>query len=386
MQRCPNSSSPARRRPRLLLFVLALVAATAAAHETDNFHLPLDVPMADLGAYLENQHATAIEEAVRKTNQRIETALRIQDPRRRQTRLAELHDPMVLAEAVARVFGSPLTETERLTREFRSPRVQEAFPGLATTHRGLAMNMAAHFPLDLRWVYMVFQADTIKAYGIYFGTDKLTHFHHLGWLYYKYYHRLIRDGVEPAEAHQRMLRHFSRRTFLAEGRMFGTIGTGVFSNADLCANLLGFKFYMNLTQPTRLKGRNLEPLVARAGDFWRVADHVRREPGWWAAYVSDHWNEALNPSLYDATMRPGIRRILESRAEAIVRFYTERDGRPKSADYFHRLALELSTYDGESYGHSGQWDKLMHIGNTCLPALERHPTAQEPARKNRVTR
>ena len=29
----------------------------------------------------------------------------------------------------------------------------------------------------------------------------------------------------------------------------------------------------------------------------------------------------------------------------------------------------LSTYGGEPYGHSGQFEHLMHIGNTCIPAL-----------------
>ena len=29
----------------------------------------------------------------------------------------------------------------------------------------------------------------------------------------------------------------------------------------------------------------------------------------------------------------------------------------------------LSTYYGENYGHSGQFEDLLTIGNTCLPAL-----------------
>ena len=68
-------------------------------------------------------------------------------------------------------------------------------------------------------------------------------------------------------------------------------------------------------------------------------------------------------------MRPRIRRVLHSRADRIVQFYTQKDDRPNDPAYFENLAHELATYDGEDYGHSGRFDKLMNIGNTCFPAL-----------------
>ena len=159
--------------------------------------------------------------------------------------------------------------------------------------------------------------------------------------------------------------------------MFGTIGTGAYSNGDKCVNHLGFKFFLNLTEKVVLKEKEREPLVVRCGTFWRVNHHVRPQSGWLAAFVSDHWNEALNPSLYDATMRPGIRNVLHSRADHIVRFYTQKDGRPNDATYFVNLARELSTYYGESYGHSGQFEKLMNIGNTCFSVAR--PRDAEPS-------
>jgi hypothetical protein len=102
--------------------------------------------------------------------------------------------------------------------------------------------------------------------------------------------------------------------------------------------------------------------------------------GWFRPFISDHLNEALNPNLYDATMRPHIRRILENRAEQIVEFYTICDGRPGDPDYFEQLAHELSTYYGEPYGHSGQFEKLMNVGNTCIPALEGQDPTEPQAR------
>ena len=63
-----------------------------------------------------------------------------------------------------------------------------------------------------------------------------------------------------------------------------------------------------------------------------------------------------------------LRRILEDRASHIVEFYTRKDSRPNDAAYFENLARTLSSQAGEPYGHSGRFEELMHIGNTCVPA------------------
>jgi hypothetical protein len=150
----------------------------------------------------------------------------------------------------------------------------------------------------------------------------------------------------------------------------------VYSNADLCSNFMGFKFLLNLTEPVILKGERRAPLVVRCGVFWRVNDQVRPRSGWFGAFVSDHWNEALNPNLYDVTIRANVRGLLRRRADRIMDFYTRKDGRPADAEYFNQLARTLATYDGEEYGHSGQFEDLLTLGNTCLPAVR---TAPSPA-------
>jgi hypothetical protein len=114
--------------------------------------------------------------------------------------------------------------------------------------------------------------------------------------------------------------------------------------------------------------------VTRCGTFWRLNQQVRLGSGWFKPFITDHWNEALNPSYYDWTMRPGIRRVLRNRAAPIVQFYTQKDSRPRDPAYYDHLAHELSTYYGEAYGHSRRFEKLMTIGNTCLPALRGHET------------
>lgn len=357
-----------------LVGMLSFGALTTLAHETDNFFLPLDTELADLGEFLEAVHTSALEAAVVKANAGIERALKIKDLDTRSKRMARWHDRETLARAVAAQFGTTAAETRTVRNALSGSWARRAYPGQATTHSGIWMNFSAHLPLDLRNVMMVEQAPTIKAYGVYFGTDKFTHFHHLGWSYYKMYRSLLADGSSKEEALSRALRHHIKGGWFAEAHFYGTLSTGVYSNGDMAANYLGFKFFLNLTEPVVLQGVERGPLLVRCGVFWRLNDQVRLRSGWFKPFISDHWNEALNPSLYDALMRPGIRRVLRSRADPIVQFYTQKDRRPKDPAYYDNLAHELSTYCGESYGHSGEFEKLMTIGNTCMPTLQGHGT------------
>jgi hypothetical protein len=361
----------------LLLGLVSAEGPRAFAHETDNFCLPLDVEMADLGDYLCAVHTRAIEIAVKEVNVEIERALAQKNPARRARQLERCHDPDAIATAVARQFGAVLAETGCVESAVESAWAKRAYPGKLTDHPGIKMNLVGHLPIDPRALFMLSQAATLKAYGVYFGADKLTHFHHVAWSYYRCYRSHLREGNSAAEAYRKTLHRYSDTDLLAEKNIYGTLGTGIFSNGDMAANHLGFKFLLNLTQPVELKGQTREPLVVRCGVFWRVNDHVRPQSGWFAAFLSDHLNEALNPSLYDATMRAGIRRVLRERAEPIVQFYTAKDGRPRDPAYFEKLARDLSTYYGESYGHSGEFEKLMNIGNTCFPALR--PKAEKSA-------
>lgn len=352
-----------------LVCLLCFCAFTAPAPECDNFCLPLDEELADLGDYFETLHTLALEEAVGAVNDRIEQVLTIKDATERAARLAELQHPDTLAGALADRFAHPYLESSLMEQALKVRQTRKQFPGQKTSHADIWMNFSAHIPLEPRQVMMLFQSSTIKVFGVYFGTDKFIHFHHLGWTYYRSYRGFLNEGCDAEEAYRRVIQRYTREAFLAESLWFGTMTTGVYSNADLAANHLGFKFFLNLTEPVVLKGREQPPLAVRCGVFWRLSPHVRPRSGWFATYVSDHWNEALNPSLYDASMRPGIRRVLQSRAERIVQFYTGKDGRPNDPAYFDQLAHELSTYHGEPYGHSGQFEKLMTIGNTCMPEV-----------------
>jgi hypothetical protein len=352
----------------------------ARSHETDNYSLPLDVELADLGDYLEAVHTRALEEAVAEVNARIERAARIGDESTRARKLARVQDPDALVAAFLGRFSHPMLEDSQLERALGGRWARGYYAGSIASHQDLGLYFSAYAPLDLRRWAVLTQCRTIRAYGTYFGTDKLVHFHWLGAYYYKRYRALLKDGLSAEEAYSRVLAHYSRRGVLSERALFGMLGTGIYSNADLAVNHVGFKFLMNLTEKVLVKGKQQEPLILRSGLFWRLNPHVRPRSGWFAVFISDHWNEALNPSRYAPSLRNGVRRALRHRAREIVEFYTERDGRPCQPEYFDGLARELSTYYGESYGHSGSLEELLTIGNTCLPALSGrcwHPSADQ---------
>jgi len=350
-------------------YICLLVCRTsiAPAPETDNFYLPLDTEMADLGPYLEAVHTLALEKAVTTVNSRIEIALGIKDDQLRAKLLQRCHDPDTLAAAFMNEFSHSYFESTMVEHALKSKSARTAFPGQLTFQKNVWLNFSAHLPLEPRQILMLAQCATVKAYGVYFGTDKLVHFHSVGWSYYKVYRSHLKAGCPPEEAVRKVVHRYSRADLLAETTLFGMIATGIYSNADLASNLAGMKFFINLTERVELKDKVLDPLVVRCGEFWQLNQHVRPRSGWLASFVSDHWNEALNPSFYEFTMRPGIRRVLHTRAKHIIEFYTVKDGRPDDPAYFDNLARELSTYYGEPYGHSGDFHLLMTIGNTCYP-------------------
>lgn len=376
--------------PRLSLCVVmgalagsVLPAQPARGHETDQYFLPLDRPLADLGTYLDAAHTLALERVAADLNARIDR-VRAQPPGPgRDRRLARLYDPRTVVDLVHDQFSDASTEVLELEYLIRSDWARRSYPGTYTCHWSLGwIYSTTHFPLDPRRITLLFQASTIKAHGVCLGTDKLSHFHHMGRMYHTAYLALRSHGMGEQEAARAVAHRYSDGgSPLGENAILGYFASGVFSNADLAANYTGFKFYLNLTEPVTLRGSVHEPLLVRKGPHWRLNQHVRPDSGWFGAFLSDHWNEALNPCLYsDAYIRGRARAVLKSRAEQVVEFYTNLDGRPAHAEYFRDLATSLRTLDGEDYGHRGSSDELLTLGNTCFPSLQdrshERPTTQ----------
>ena len=111
--------------------------------------------------------------------------------------------------------------------------------------------------------------------------------------------------------------------------------------------------------------------MVRDGPHWRLAEHVRPDTDFFARFVSDHWDEALNPSDYDILMRGGMERNIRERTALILWRYRDEHDRPRPREYFLRLAQELRTYFGADYGHGGEADELLTIADVCFPGASR---------------
>ena len=143
---------------------------------------------------------------------------------------------------------------------------------------------------------------TVEVNGVRIGTDKLSHFASVGWLYYEKYRDALRKGAGTDEA----VRHAIRFGVLSEKTIFGASSTGAVSLADLEANYQGMLFYDGLCHGDR-------PMFARRPEGWTVIREFD-----FRDFVTPEWDESWNPPVYRA------RRWAHVRA-ALLRYCSELD-------------------------------------------------------------
>ncbi len=340
----------------------------ACAHETDQYTMPLNVRMADMGDYFDAVHYSALSAAVEKLNKETAAALADKDEARRDAELNRIRSPEHVMEAVFEHFDDAFTEIQDVEFALRGDWVEKVYPGqIAIWRPDSWIYTGTHFWIDPRQIVLQFDSSTVKAYGVYFGTDKLSHFHHMGRIYFQNYLERRADGMSEKDAIDWIVREYSTDSSISEAGLLGFLATGVYSNGDLAADYSGFKFCRNLLEPVFLKGEVRPPMLVRKGEYFRLNKHVRPESGFFGAFISDHWNEALNPSWWEADIRGDVIATLDKRAKNIREFYTKVDGRPDDPEYYDKLAHDLSLMDGEDYGHCRRWDRLVTLAQVCWP-------------------
>lgn len=367
----------------LAVGVMAGLSQRAEAHETDQYTMPLDRPMADLADYFDAVHFAALQAGVEKLNRETEAALKDPDPRFRDAELNRIRSPLHIMEAVFENFDDAFSEIQDVEDALRSDWAKDAYPGQIPIWRpDRWIYSGAYYWLDPRQIIMQFDSSTVKAYGVYFGTDKISHFHHMGKIYFTNFQCRLAQGWSEKEAIEYIVKEYSTDSGIGEAGLLGFAATGVYSNADLAADYSGFKFCRNLTEPVFIKGAIRPPLLVRKGEFWRLNKHVRPESGFLGAFVSDHWNEALNPSWWEWDIHDDVVAAVKERAVGIREFYTRIDHRPDDPAYFEKLAHDLATMDGENYGHCQQWDRLLTLAEVCWPDGKPAGSLQEALRSH----
>jgi len=348
-----------------VLFVVMAQAPALRAHETDQFTVPPDRKFADLGDYFNRWAYVTISHGVDQANTKILQAAARHEP---ATVMADLESNSRVTMAVRSQWPWSVTQIETFERVLRSPEMRRRYPGrvVAYGERFDGVYRWAFFPLDPRMLsHLVYFSSTMMVYGTYMGTDKLGHFTDEGISYYYAYRKAIDAGEDERRAVAAAVR-IGTDGIMSESGMLGTVGTADYANGDVSANFAGFLFYRNLTEPVRIKGEMRPPMLLRDGMLWKLAPDVRSDSGFFARFISDHLDEALNPGFFDAYLRPAMRDAVRARRSTLLRHYCDENGQPRSKQWFDRKLRELSTYWGIDYGHRGSYEELVSIGNSCF--------------------
>jgi hypothetical protein len=311
-----------------------------------------------------------VQGAVDETNFKIQQVSRIPLTSVRETMLAHYYSPDVLAGTVRRKLPTALWAIDGLELKLLWKNAFEAQCGKRFGHfaspTGSVFSHASEIPDPRQLGRMAFmRSSMIQVHGTRMGTDKIAHFVSMGYINYCTYRHETRSGVDSRTA----LRHtvgMAADGPLGESGILGGFTTGVYSNADMAANYLGMKFYLNLMKPVRLNGEVVPPMVKIRNGMLALQPGVRADGPYFAQFISDHLDEVLNPSLYDSNMREGVRQGVRENSREIVAYYAGDDPDKRNPEYFNGLMVEYATYYGEPYGHCGQFENLISVGDTCF--------------------
>ncbi len=343
-------------------------------HEVDHYEVAEAAKLVDLGDYWNELLSSAVADAAEELNDDLRFARQIPVGPVRSARVAYLQRPSTVASRVHAELPSSFVVIEQLEGLFpggpAKPKVnrETQLVRYKSSHFTGAYN---HLPLvpDPRQVIRgaLLRCSLVKMHGVYLGTDKVGHFIGMGHLNYQTYAAARTFGCTQDEACQRH-RQVSQNGPLSEWALLGGIPSGLYSNGDMAANYCGLKFYINLTEPVRLRGCDYPPLLTLEAGEWRLAPHVTKESSYWAMLLCPHFDEALNPCYYEFTFRHHLRRKAQQNAEQLVALYAGSENWKRSKTYFTQLVNECRTYYGEDYGRVGSDESLPLLDQVCFSA------------------
>lgn len=345
-----------------LFLSAAVLHSFAFAFETDQYNLPIE-PLADIGAEVSEYAEENLSLAIGKINFEISarqnclegkgvksTKTICDSPGKEREKLAALRSEDAIARAVFNRLGSgfpPFTESGSWmeSHEFA------AQPARYKT--GVGKSIFNSSPANYLTI-----SSTVNLYGAQFGTDKIAHVFQQGFSYYRIYKRALARG-ETAEAATKRAVDWGKST---ENTYYGTLVSGVYSNADLCANFIGLKFYQNLTRDIKIGGETKPAILILKNGVWTFGENTdARGENILEPFVSNHLNEARNPSLFLPVLRSNVRRAVKKYG---CELWRTRFPDQSKTDYENETrALEL--WHGEDYGFKRS-AKFVTIANACF--------------------
>jgi hypothetical protein len=362
MSRSPSINSH-RLAALVLLGCLLLSSTNVLAFETDQYDLP-PVPLADIGDEVSEHVEQKLHKAVDKINAQISIRQRCvgvyaddgpelgcDSLNSEVARLAYLRTDAAMVDAAFDELGAGVPPFTSMGTWMDAHHFREQPARYRTSY---AKSIFVLFPPIALTI-----SPTVNMYGSEFGTDKIAHIFQQGYSYYKIYRRARAEGATPEEATAKAVR-WGQKT---ERTFFGTLVAGVYSNGDLAANYMGLKFYEGLTKPIRI-GDSTRPAVLLLKDgLWTFKDGVNLRDELLKPFISDHLNEALNPSIFTKNLglRWYIRRTVRRRSCA--QWFKRYPDLSKAGLDEESRALRL--WQSEDYGFTDS-EHFITIANTCF--------------------
>lgn len=344
----------------IICSVLLLQSTVSFAFETDQYNLPT-VPLADIGDEVSEYVEQNIRAAIEKVNSKIAKSL------------------ACLEKQTGRKNCDSDTEERANLDEFRSENtiIKEVFNPLGGgvppfTNSGTWMekhkfrNAPARFRTSFKKsiyytapVNYLTISDTVRLYGIEFGTDKIAHIFQQGFTYYKSFQKNRAKGLSEKEAVKKAVNwgKFTENTY------YGTLVGGVYSNADLAANFAGLKFYENLTHEIKVGNETKLPILVLKNGLWEFNENINVRDAVLKPFITKHLNEAYNPSVYFNVfsfrniVRRNVRRQACPQWKANFPNLTQTD--------FKAETDSLNLWNGEDYGAKLSKNRIT-IAETCF--------------------
>ncbi len=346
----------------ILCCILPAQSFSVRAFETDQYNLP-EKPLADIGDEVTDYARENIAKAIGKINAQI---VRHQNclagnskqsgcdsPEKERAELAELRSEAAIVRAVFKPLGGGIPPFTNSGTWMESNRFK-AQPARFKTSFGRSIYHTS--PINYLTI-----SETVRLYGIELGTDKIAHIFQQGYTYYRIVERARAKKISYGEGVRKAV-NWGRMT---EKTFYGYWASGVYSNADLAANFAGMKFYENLTREIRIGERTLPPILVLKGGVWAFNENVNLRESLLKPFISNHLNEALNPSVFVSLFgfRAGIRKTVKKQACPQWRKEFPNLTRAEIAETSEKLKL----WDGADYGFKESSD-FITIANTCFDA------------------
>jgi len=326
----------------VILCAPRIATQPACATETDQFTLP-DAPLKDIGPDISAKTLEILGAEIAKVNEKIAKS-------RRKDPSAVTDEERIAEDIYDRVgIGIPESTMELYARhgEFRGKSVRFQPSYFNSVYSGVMS------PLPFALIFIM--SPTIRVHGVDMGTDKIGHLFQQGFEYFHRYQDARGRGADEAAAIDLAVQY----GVATEDGLYGVVLAAVYSNGDLAANYAGFKFYCNLFNPVKIGDEWLAPIILRDGVYLRL-NPERANSDLLKPYISEHLNEAYNPSEYVWGVDL-IRRHVRDRCERWFKDVAEFN----EATYRDHLE-HAKTWHGEAYG----WELPERYAATLLECFK----------------